>query len=181
MEEARLTYAGEVAGRSPASLTLAFLRGLLGTILSEHVTDVNARLIARTRGLRVSETSTTEAADYASLVTAELRTDRGVASVAGAVFFKREARFVRIDGYPLEALPQGWMLVFANLDVPGVIGRIGTLCGRHAINIAGMQLGRERRGGRAVSILNIDDPMPPAVLDEIRAMPDIVLARLVKL
>jgi D-3-phosphoglycerate dehydrogenase len=181
MEAVRLTYAGELAGRAPAPLTLAFVRGLLGAILSEHVTDVNALLLARARGLKVSETSTTEAQDYASLIEAELATDRGAASVAGTVFFKREARFVRIDGYPLEALPQGWMLVFANLDVPGVIGRIGTLCGRHAINIAGMQLGRERRGGRAVSILNLDDPMPSAVLDEIRAMPDIVFAKLVKL
>src|SRR5439155_644866 len=65
--------------------------------------------------------------------------------------------------------------------VRGLIGRIGTLCGRDGINIAGMQLGRERRGGRAVSILNLDDPMPPAALDEIRAMPDIVFAKLVKL
>ena len=181
MAEARLTYAGEVAGRPTATLTLAFLRGLLGTILSEHVTDVNAMLIAKSRGLRVTETSTTEAADYASLLTGELRTDRGVSSVAGTVFFTREPRFVQIDGYPLEALPTGYMLVFANLDVPGVIGRIGTLCGRHGINIAGMQLGRERRGGRAVSILNLDDPLPDAVLEEIRAMPDIVLAKLVRL
>jgi D-3-phosphoglycerate dehydrogenase len=101
--------------------------------------------------------------------------------VAGALFKGREPRLVRIDGYPLEAIPQGWMLVFANLDVPGVVGRIGTLCGRHNINIAGAQLGRKRRGGRAVSILNLDDPMPEAVLAEIRAMPDIVLAKLVKL
>jgi len=181
MQEVRLTYAGEIAGRPTATLTLAFVRGVLGAILSEHVTDVNAMLIAKARGLRVTETSTTESADYASLVTAELRTDRGAASVAGTVFFKREARFVQVDGFSLEAVPQGWMLVFANLDVPGVIGRIGTLCGRHGINIAGMQLGRERRGGRAVSVLNLDDPMPPAALDEIRAMPDIVLAKLVKL
>ncbi|MBI2491066.1 MAG: phosphoglycerate dehydrogenase [Candidatus Rokubacteria bacterium] len=181
MAEVRLTYAGEVAGRPTATLTLAFLRGLLGTILSEHVTDVNAMLIAKSRGLGVTETSTTEAADYASLLTAALRTDRGLSSVAGTVFFKREPRFVQIDGYPLEALPTGYMLVFANLDVPGVIGRIGTLCGRHGINIAGMQLGRERRGGRAVSILNLDDPLSEGVLDEIRAMPDIVLAKLVKL
>src|SRR5437667_325394 len=181
MQVIRLTYAGEIVGRSTATLTLALVRGLLGTILSEHVTDVNAMLIAKARGLRVTETSTTESSDYASLVAAELRTDRGATSVAGAVFFKREARFVQIDGFSLEALPQGWMLVFANLDVPGVIGRIGTLCGRHGINIAGMQLGRERRGGRAVSVLNLDDPMPPAALDEIRAMPDIVLAKLVKL
>ena len=180
MAEAHLTYAGDVAQRSTAGLTLAFLRGVLGTILAEHVTDVNAMLIARGRGLRVTETSTTESAGYSSLLTAELRTDRGVSSVAGTLFH-REPRFVAIDGFSLEAVPQGWMLVFANQDVPGVVGRIGTLCGRHGINIAGMQLGRERRGGRAVSILNLDDPMPPAALDEIRAMPDLVFARLVRL
>jgi D-3-phosphoglycerate dehydrogenase len=180
MAEARLTYAGDVARRPTAALTLAFLRGVLGTILAEHVTDVNAMLIARGRGLRVTETSTTESAGYSSLVTAELRTDRGVTSLAGTLFHG-EPRFVAIDGFSLEAVPQGFMLVFANQDVPGVVGRIGTLCGRYGINIAGMQLGRERRGGRAVSILNLDDPMPPAALDEIRAMPDIVVARLVKL
>ncbi len=181
MAEARLTYAGDVAERPTTALTLAFLRGVLGTILAEHVTDVNAMLIAKSRGLRVTETSTTESADYASLLTAELRTDRGVSSVAGTLFHRREPRFVAIDGFSLEAVPQGFMLVFANQDVPGVVGRIGTLCGRHGINIAGMQLGRERRGGRAVSILNLDDAIPPAALDEIRAMPDIVAARLVKL
>ena len=181
MAEARLTYAGEVATRPTAALTLAFLRGVLGTILAEHVTDVNAMLIAKGRGLRVAETSTTESADYASLITAELRTDRGVSSVAGTLFHHKEPRFVAIDGFSLEAVPQGWMLVFANQDVPGVVGRIGTLCGHYGINIAGMQLGRERRGGRAVSILNLDDPMPPAALAEIRAMPDIVVARLVNL
>lgn len=181
MVEVRLTYAGEVTTRPTSGLTLAFVRGLLGGILEEHVTDVNAMLIAKARGLRVTETTTSDSADYASLLTAELRTDRATSSVAGALFNRREPRFVRIDGYSLEAVPQGWMLVFANLDVPGVIGRIGTLCGRHQINIAGMQLGRERRGGRAVSILNLDDPMPPAALEELRAMPDIVSARLVKL
>jgi D-3-phosphoglycerate dehydrogenase len=182
MAEARLTYAGDVATRPTAPLTLAFLRGVLGTILAEHVTDVNAMLVARSRGLRVTETSTTESTGgYASLLTAELRTDRGMASVAGSLFHHREPRFVAIDGFALEAVPQGFMLVFANQDVPGVVGRIGTLCGRHGINIAGMQLGRERRGGRAVSILNLDDPMSPAALEEIRAMPDIVFARLVRL
>jgi D-3-phosphoglycerate dehydrogenase len=181
MAQARLTFAGEVAGHPTGPLTLAFLRGLLSTILAEHVTDVNARLIARARGLEVAETSTTAAADYASLLTAELVTDRGVSSVAGTLFNRRDPRFVSIDGFSLEAAPHGSMLVFANLDVPGVIGRIGTLCGRHGINIAGMQLGRERRGGRAVSIVSLDDPMPPAVLDEIRAMPDIVFARHVNL
>jgi D-3-phosphoglycerate dehydrogenase len=181
MAEARLTYAGELAQKPTEALTLSFLRGLLNVILEERVTDVNATAVARARGLRISETSTPESEDFASLLGAALVTDRGEWSVAGALFKGREPRLVRIDGYPLEALPQGWMLVYSNLDVPGVVGRIGTLLGRHQINIAGMQLGRERRGGRAVSILNLDDPVPEPVLREIRAMPDIVLAKLVKL
>ncbi len=181
MAEARLTYAGELGQKPTDALKLSFLRGLLNVILEERVTDVNAPLVAKARGLRVTETSTPDSEDFTSLLGAALATDRGEWSVAGALFKGREPRLVRIDGYPLEAIPQGWMLVFANLDVPGVVGRIGTLCGRHNINIAGMQLGRERRGGRAVSILNLDDPMPEAVLAEIRAMPDIVLAKLVKL
>jgi D-3-phosphoglycerate dehydrogenase len=73
------------------------------------------------------------------------------------------------------------MLVFSNLDVPGVIGRMGTLLGQNSVNIAGMQLGRERRGGRAVSIVNVDDPIPAPVLDEIRRMPNIVYAKLVRI
>jgi D-3-phosphoglycerate dehydrogenase len=181
MAEVRLAYGGGLAEQPTDALKLAFLRGLLNVILEERVTDVNAPLVARARGLRVVETSTPDSGGFASLLGATLATDRGEWSVAGALFNHREPRIVRIDGYPLEAVPQGWMLVFANLDVPGVVGRIGTLCGRHHINIAGMQLGRERRGGRAVSILNLDDPVPEAVLDEIRAMPDIVLAKLVKL
>ncbi len=181
MAEARLAYGGGLAEQPTDALKLAFLRGLLNVILEERVTDVNAPLVARARGLRVVETSTPDSGGFANLLGATLATDRGEWSVAGALFNHREPRIVRIDGYPLEAVPQGWMLVFANLDVPGVVGRIGTLCGRHHINIAGMQLGRERRGGRAVSILNLDDPVPEAVLDEIRAMPDIVLAKLVKL
>jgi D-3-phosphoglycerate dehydrogenase len=66
------------------------------------------------------------------------------------------------------------------MDVPGVIGRIGTLLGKNQVNIAGMQLGRTRPGGRAVSVVNVDNPIPPPVLEEIRRMPDIVFAKLVQ-
>ena len=181
MHEVRIEYAGEVTGLKTEILTVTLLKGLLTAILEENVTDVNAPYLARARGIRVVETATSESDVYASLIVGALSTDKGTWQVAGTLFHKREPRIVRIDGYPLEALPSGWMLVFSNLDVPGVIGRIGTLCGRYQINIAGMQLGRERRGGRAVSILNLDDPIPDPVLAEIRAMPDIVFAKLVKL
>jgi len=100
--------------------------------------------------------------------------------VAGSLFNRREPRLVRIDEFRLEAPAEGYMLVFSNMDVPGVIGRIGTVLGRNQVNIAGMHLGRERQGGRAVSIVNVDSEIPGPVLDEIRRMPDIVYAKLVR-
>jgi D-3-phosphoglycerate dehydrogenase len=181
MAEARLTYAGEIAGHATQPLTVTFLRGLLGVVLEENVTDVNAPYLARQRGLRVVEAKTPVSEDYASLVTAEVVTDRGQWQVAGTLFHRREPRIVQVDGFDLEAHAEGWMVVLTNDDVPGVIGRIGTLFGTHGINIAGMQLGRQRPGGRAVSVLSLDTLVPDAVLGELRALSSIRSARLVRL
>jgi D-3-phosphoglycerate dehydrogenase len=176
-----LRYAGEVAGLGVEPLTVTFLRGLLAAILEETVTDVNAPYLARQRGLRVVESRTPASEDYASLLSAELATDAGTWQVAGALFHRREPRIVQVDGFALEAHPSGLMLVLENDDVPGVIGQIGTLCGRYGINIAGMQLGRKAPGGRAVSILNLDDAVPDAALAELRALSHIRAATIVRL
>jgi D-3-phosphoglycerate dehydrogenase / 2-oxoglutarate reductase len=181
MAEVTLRYAGEVASFAVQPLTVTFLRGLLAVILEETVTDVNAPFLARQRGLRVVETRTSVSEDYASLLSATLATDAGTWQVAGALFHKKEPRIVQVDGYGIEAHAAGWMLVFSNDDVPGVIGQIGTVFGRHGINIAGMQLGRERPGGRAVSILNLDSPVPDHVLAEIRGLANIRSATMVRL
>lgn len=181
MQEVTLRYAGEVAGHPLAPLTVTFLRGLLAVILEENVTDVSAPFLARQRGLRVVEARTPTGEDFASLVTATLRTDLGAWTAAGTLFHRREPRIVRLDGYGLEAHPAGWMLVLENDDVPGVIGRIGTLLGSRGINIAGMQLGREAPGGRAVSVVTLDSPVPEPVLAALRALPHIRRARLVHL
>jgi D-3-phosphoglycerate dehydrogenase len=181
MVEVQLRYAGEVAAYAVEPLTVTFLRGLLAVILEENVTDVNAPYLARQRGLRVVESRTPASENWASLLSAELRTDARTWQVAGTVYHRQEPRIVEVDGYRMEAHPAGWMLVFSNDDVPGVIGRIGTLFGRHGINIAGMQLGRERPGGQAVSILNLDGAVPDHVLAEIRALPNIRSATLVRL
>jgi D-3-phosphoglycerate dehydrogenase len=138
---------------------------------------VNAMTIARRRGIRVVENKSTEATDFASQITVTLQTDRGKTETAGTLFSRQDPRVVDIDGFRLEGVLDGYMLVFSNIDVPGVIGRIGTLLGQNNVNIAGMQLGREKRGGRAVSIVNVDDPIPSPVLDEIRRIPNIVYAK----
>jgi len=178
MEEIRIDYRGEIANYDLKPLTVAVVKGVMDPI-REDVNYVNALPLAKTRGIRVVETKSTEEADYASLITVRIKTDKGVSEVAGTLFGRREPRVVRIDEFPLEAVPEGYLLVFSNLDVPGVIGRIGTLLGQNQVNIAGMHLGREHPGGRAVSVLNVDAPIPLPVLEEIRKMPNLVFAKLV--
>lgn len=180
MQEIRIDYRGEIAGYDAAPLTAAVVKGALDPFMENAVNYVNALALAKGRSIRIIESKVLEEADYTSLITVLVKSDRGTSEVAGTLFSRREPRVVRIDEFRLEAVPEGYLLIFSNLDVPGVIGTIGTLLGRHRVNIAGMQLGRERPGGRAVSVVNVDTPIPPHVLEEIRRLPNIVFAKLVK-
>jgi D-3-phosphoglycerate dehydrogenase len=177
--EIHLEYLGDIAALDCIPLTVATVKGVLDPI-HDSVNMVNAMTIAKGRGLKVVESKSTAQTDFASLITVRLQTDRGVMQAAGTLYMRHDPRVVDIDGFRLEAVLDGFMLIFSNLDVPGVIGRIGTLLGQNNVNIAGMQLGRERRGGRAVSVVNVDDPIPGPVLDEIRRLPNIVYAKLVR-
>jgi len=180
MHEVRIDYRGEIAGYDPAPLTAAVVKGALDPFMEDAVNYVNALALAKGRSIRVIESKVLEEADYTSLITVAVRSDRGTSEVAGTLFSRREPRVVRIDEFRLEAIPEGYLLIFSNLDVPGVIGTIGTLLGKHQVNIAGMSLGRERPGGRAVSVVNVDTPIPAHVLEEIRRLPNIVFVKLVK-
>ena len=180
MQEVRIDYRGEIAGYDPAPLTAAVVKGALDPFMEDAVNYVNALALAKGRSIRVIESKVMEEADYTSLITVTVRSDRGTSEVAGTLFSRREPRVVRINEFRLEAIPEGYLLIFSNLDVPGVIGTIGTLLGRNQVNIAGMQLGRERPGGRALSVVNVDNPVPAHVIEEIRRLPNIVFVKLVK-
>lgn len=180
MEEIRIGYRGEIAGFDCAPLTVSVVKGVLEPILEAEVNPVNALPLAKARGIRIVESKSTIEEDYASLITVGIKTDKGFSEVAGTLFSRQDPRIVRIDEFHLEALPEGYLLVFSNLDVPGVIGQIGTLLGQNNVNIAGMQLGREKPGGRAVAVVNVDTPIPPKVMEEVRQLPNIFYAKLVK-
>ena len=115
------------------------------------------------------------------MITIELKTDKEKGIVSGTIYGRGEPRIVRIGNYRLEAVPSGHMLVFSNRDVPGMIGKIGTLLGKNDINIAGMQLGRRAPKKDAVSVVNVDSPVPEKVLDKIRSLPYIIHAKMIKL
>ena len=88
---------------------------------------------------------------------------------------------MNINGFDLEAVPEGYILMLHNRDVPGVVGQVGTLLGASNVNIARLELGRERIGGMAVSLIHVDDRVPEAVLEQLRALPNILSARLLQL
>ena len=180
-QELSLRYYGDLAKGRTDMVTNAVIVGLFRSILSSAVTLVNARTVAAERGLEVAEATSTRPRDYTALISVKLQTPDGQRWVEGAVFEPSSARLVMLDGVAVEASLEGTMIVTANTDQPGVIGAIGTVLGRHGVNIASFALGRE--GDRAVGIITVDEApeIPERVLEELRGVPAIRAARLVRL
>jgi D-3-phosphoglycerate dehydrogenase len=180
-KEVQVEYLGDVTQYNVAPLTLAVLKGLLTPIMESGVNYVNAPLVARERGIQVIESKGEHAGDFASSITVKARTKNQDLEVEGAIFGAKHPRIVRINSFYLEAVPEGYILILHNKDVPGVVGTVGTLLGRNGINIAGMELGRAVKGGNAISLIHVDDAIPKETMRELRAQAEIVSAELVKL
>jgi len=179
--EVTIGMGGDAANLNPEPISAAALKGLLSGFLDRELNYVNAPFIARERGIRVTETRSREATDYVNTVFLGVRTAAGAHEVAGTVLGNRAMRLIRIDGFPVEAVPEGYFLMLHNRDVPGVVGAVGTMLGQARINIAGLELGRDRIGGTALSLVQVDGPVPDAVLDKLRTLPAITAASLLKL
>jgi len=175
LKELRVEYVGEVGKLATSPLTISVLKGLL-QYQTEEVNLVNARMVAEERGVKVVEATAAKTEDYASLVRVAVLTEKGETSVSGTVF-GTTPRIVKINLFPIDALLTGGMLMLQNLDVPGVVGRVGTFLGEKGINIAGLNLGRKEPGGTAVSLINVDNPVPEKVLDQLSKLPNILTAK----
>ena len=171
-ERVEVEYAGEIAEEDVELVTASALKGVFEP-LEWQVNAVNAPRIADERGIEVSETRTRQSEDFQSLVTVRVSDNGEGVTVCGTQFAGDDPRIVRIDGFRVDAVPHGHMLVARNEDVPGVIGFIGTVFGEHGINIAGMFNGRGTIGGKALSVYNLDDPVPGEVLDRLEENPHI--------
>jgi D-3-phosphoglycerate dehydrogenase len=181
LSEVHLIYTGEIASLDASAVTLAALKGLLSYHLDSNVNYVSAPVIARERGIRVVESKSTRSTDFISSVTLRVKTSKTESEVEGAVFGKKTLRIVRIDDFYMEAVPDGYILMLHNQDVPGVVGAIGTHLGKRGINIAGLELGREKVGGMALSLIHVDNHVPREILDELRRLPNIVSVDLLQL
>jgi D-3-phosphoglycerate dehydrogenase / 2-oxoglutarate reductase len=181
-KELTVEYAGEVAALDVQPVTVAVLKGLLSRLLETSVVNfVNARELARERGIKVVETRSTSPKGFTNSLVVRVRTARKVSEVGGAVFGRDVIRLVKVNGFYLEAVPEGFILMLHNRDVPGVVGAVGMLLGEARINIAGLQLGREKVGGMALSLVHVDERIPPAVLERLRRLPNIVSAEMLEL
>jgi D-3-phosphoglycerate dehydrogenase len=176
-----IKYSGDVARYTVSPITVAIVKGGLTPILQETVNYVNSLIVAKERGIKVNESKTTELEEYTSLITVEVKTDKELTSVEGTLFTKKDARIVKINEFHVDATPQGYMVVAHNIDVPGIIGQIGTILGKNNINIAAMTFGREQPGGKTLSVLNVDSEVPEKVLEEMRRVKNILDAKLIKL
>ena len=179
--EVQVEYRGDVTQYNVAPLTLAVLKGLLTPVMESSVNYVNAPLIAKERGIKLVESKAEAAGDFASSIALKAKNGNASLEVEGAMFGAKHPRIVRVNDFYLEAVPEGYILILQNKDVPGVVGLIGTILGNNGINIAGMELGRSEMGGNAISFTHVDEIVPQKTLDELRAQPQIVSAELVKL
>ncbi|HUF83514.1 MAG TPA: phosphoglycerate dehydrogenase [Acidimicrobiia bacterium] len=184
-DELDVSYEGEIADYDCRVLTLAILRGVLGSVVDEPVSFVNAPQLADERGLTYRETTSTSARDYVNLVTLRGRIGgRGGRDVhvAGTLAGHRgEPRIVGIDDHAIEVPPAAHMLVVRNEDVPGMIGRVGKILGDADVNIEDMRVGKSPSGEAALMVLTTSTVVPAVVLEELRAEPGVVDARAIEL
>jgi len=162
------TFQGQISVFEVGPITQSALKGALHPTVGDGVNVINARFVAKEAGIQVVEEKTKEARNYKSLLAVKVETEKGVRTVAGAVFEGRDSRIVEIDTMDIDLRPAKHMVVLAYNDVPGIVGKVGTILGQNNINIARMEVGRAGKGQQAMILLSVDDPVKAEVLEEIR-------------
>ncbi|HEY7015547.1 MAG TPA: phosphoglycerate dehydrogenase [Streptosporangiaceae bacterium] len=174
---------GEIAGLDVSVLQLAALKGVFSDIVEDAVTYVNAPLLAADRGVEVSLVTDKQSPDWRNLITLRgTLPDGQVVSVGGTLTGQRQVeKLVEVNGFDMEISPAEHMVFFTYSDRPGIVGIVGQILGGEQINIAGMQVCRDSRGGHALIVLTVDSALPPAVLDQITTSIGAVYGRAVDL
>ncbi|OGW37204.1 MAG: phosphoglycerate dehydrogenase [Nitrospirae bacterium RBG_13_39_12] len=176
-----IEYQGDASEIDTASVTIAAIKGFLTPILEETVNFVNALFIAKERGIEVKETKSSDAGDYQSMIVIMVKAKEKENYFAGTLFSKKDPRIIGIDNFKVEIVPEGELLFIYNNDKPGVIGNLGTLLSKKNINIARMHFGREKLGGRAISVVTIDSPATTDIIEEIKRLPNILSVKQITL
>lgn len=171
VESCSLGYRGEVAEKDTHLITSAFCAGLMEKAMDEDVSIINAEVLLREHGIRLSEETQTTSGVFSSSITANVSSEEQTYIAGGTLFGNNMPRLVLLGDYQLEAYLDGNLLIFSYDDVPGVIGAVGTIFGSHGVNIAQMSVGRasEKPGGAAVGVLNLDSLPSQAAIEQVSA------------
>ena len=171
VKEVVIEYAGDFFGLDLSPISIAALKGLLAPVVKDDVNFVNAQILAKERGIKVTETTSSDSGHFINLITVRIITTEMTNTVSGTIFGKNDPRIVKINNFGLELIPRGHLALIHNLDKPGAIGSIGATLGNHNINIGRMQVGQEEDGERNIIFLSTDTLIPDAVRDELHALP----------
>jgi D-3-phosphoglycerate dehydrogenase len=174
---------GEIVSHDVRVLQLAALKGVFSGVVEKAVTYVNAPLLAAERGVEVSLVTDAESPDWRNLITLRGTLPQGqLVSVSGTVTGRRQLeKLVEVNGFDMEIAPAEHMVFLTYTDRPGIVGTVGQILGSEGINIAGMQVCRDARGGDALIVLSVDSAIPPAVLDDISSTIGAVVGRTIDL
>ncbi len=180
--EFNVSYEGEVGMMNIDTrlITGAMLKSFLSRF-TDGVNYINAWVMAKKFGIKVTESKSEGVENFSSLITLTTVCNGTKNSVSGTLFGKDDPRIVKLYNHRIDATPTGFMLICSFVDKPRVIGPVCTILGDHGINIAGMQVGREKAGGEAIMVLNVDSSVDTAIMEEIKKVPNIIDVKLVKL
>jgi D-3-phosphoglycerate dehydrogenase len=171
VKEVVIEYAGDFQDLNLSPVRTAVLKGLLTPMIKDDVNFVNAEVLARERGLKVTETTIPETDEYINLITVRAFHEDGKSKVAGTIFGQKDPRVVNINNFRLEMHPNGRFILIHNHDKPGAIGSIGSLLGDHKINISKMRVGQEEGGDKTMIFIRTDDPIPDDVMADLENLP----------
>ena len=180
IEGVEVTYTGDIAEEDTEFVTASVLKGVFEP-LEWQVNAVNAPQVASDRGVDVTESRRSVAADFQSLVSVTVSGEGESLTVDGTLFAGDDPRIVRIDGFRVDAIPHGRMVVTRNTDEPGVIGLIGSVMGEYGVNIAGMFNARQTIGGEALTVYNVDSEVPEAAREALESDERILEVRYITL
>ncbi|MDP4220021.1 MAG: phosphoglycerate dehydrogenase [Bacteroidota bacterium] len=181
LDAIHITYSGDVTREKTPALTLAILKDLLASSYQENINYVNAPILAKERGIKVTESMTDHFGSYTNSILIEIESGAARHSIRGTLLIDATPRIVEIDKYRVDVPAEGTLLVFFNPDIPGILGKVSTILGNARVNIAGLANGRIEPGKDAVTVISVDNEVPAEVIKTISAIAGLKHVRLVSL
>ena len=181
VQKVEIVYSGDLVEQETKVISLSALKGLLDPVVKETINYVNAEVVSERMGICLIESKSSHLDKYTNLITLKFTTNQGERSISGTIFAKEEMRIVDFFGYKLDFEPAPQVIALSSHDVPGIIGRVGTILGQHSINIAAMQWSRNRKGDQAMSFVGVDGEVSQEALSQLGAIEGVLKVSMLKL